>query len=116
MIDLTAGEIVDMQAVLFDTTITVYGVGAGTGAYDTPVQTDLAARFVHLNVRGATSAVERSELLALRQLRWAPAYLMPEADAVQIVDADGLRWQPTTGSFGYTPLYRYADVVRVPNG
>jgi hypothetical protein len=112
MIPISPGEAALAQAALFDTTITVYGEGSG-GAFDAvvPEGNAVAARFVHLSRASAATAADRAELAALRELRWDPAFLLPET--AQVADSAGVRWNPTPGTFAQRPVYRSADVVRV---
>jgi hypothetical protein len=109
MIPILPGEISTSQDLLFNSTMKVFS----EGTYDHEDQTDVPARFVRVSARQAATAADRSELAALRQLRWPLTYVMPEEDMIQVEDALGVRWQPVSGTFVITPLYRAVDVMRV---
>jgi hypothetical protein len=102
-----------VRAVLLNTTVTVYGRGAG-GRFTTVLQTDLTAGFTEIDRRGAATAPDRAELAALRELHWDPIYALPETS--QVEDTAGVRWNPIAGTFGTWAagevVIRHCDVVR----
>lgn len=82
--------------------------------YSTEVRANLACRLVHVDRSGATAG-DRAELMALRELMWDAAYVMPEGAQVAI---DGVRWQTVRGTFGAPRrrglvAYRICQVERV---
>lgn len=99
----------------YDKTATVYTEGAG-GAFTVVAKVNLGCRLSTISGRGATTTVDRAELLAMRQLFWDPSYDMPECCQIEI---DGVRWNPQPGTFvaptrpiGGIIAYRACDVVR----
>jgi hypothetical protein len=112
---LTEAEAQGIRDVLFDTTVKVYGEGAG-GVFDSLLRDNLAAQFQHVRRQPAATAEDRAELAALRELRWDPTYVLPEHAQVQ--DTAGLRWNPVPGTFaaigpGGVLVFRQCDLVRV---
>lgn len=94
---------------------TVYAEDAATGAYTTVLKSGLKCRLVHVGRQTATTAGERAELAAIRNLLFEPDYVMPETAQIEV---DSIRWAPVAGTFGAfrgpsgAVVFRRADVVR----
>ena len=105
-----------VPAGFLNKTATVYGETVATGAYTTVLQSNLACALRPLDVRPATSGMDRAELSALRRLVWDATYVMPETAQLLI---DGLRWDVVSGTFQSpdtrtgTNVIRTCDVRRV---
>ncbi len=86
---------------------TVYTPDA-TGAYVTVAKSGLACWLRAVSVRGAVSAPERAEMLALRRLTWV-GYAMPDYAQVEI---GGIRYNIVQGT---VTAYRYSETGEVIN-
>ena len=100
-------------AGLLDSLATVYTQGVG-GGYTVSAKTNLAARLSTVSAKGATSAPDRAELAAVRQLFWDPSYTMPTYCQVEI---GGVRWNVVPNTIaaptkGGVVIYCSCDVVR----
>ncbi len=100
-------------AGMLDSTATVYTQGVG-GGYTVSAKTGLACRLSTVSAKGATSAPDRAELAAIRQLFWDPSYTMPTYCQVEI---GGVRWNPIPATIaaptkGGAVVFRVCDVVK----
>ena len=84
--------------------------------FATVIKSGLRCTLQHISTAGASSGVDRAELMQQRLLLFDPSYDMPEESQVEL---DGVRWQSQRGTFALlerrldgTPAYRRALVVR----
>lgn len=102
--------------ILLDRRADIYTEDPATGAFTVLDESDLPVRLAIIGAKGANSAAERAEMVAMRRLVWGPDYAMPTRAQVAI---DSERWNPVLGSFTaplWPPsgevIYRGCDLIR----
>jgi hypothetical protein len=97
----------------------VYTENGPTGEMTVLAKSGLRVHFYHLTRQNAATAPDRSEFSAMRHVQFDYGYNMAEFDQCQLEDAEGVRWNPITGSFGANTFgmrFRWVDVKRADNG
>lgn len=98
-----------------DQEATIYTENANSGRYTTVANPSLKCRLMHIPLNRAQSATSRAELAGNRHMMFDAAYVMDERAQVEV---DGVRWQPTPGTFSTfrdwnsVAIYRSCDLVR----